>query len=183
MIRTQFTKHLGARWFARSGAQAGALLSIGLLSSCATTQVTTDHDPTAPIASYDSFKLEGGKVSEDGVADPTDTLLKDRYEQALSTELQEKGLVPNEVDPDLVVRYRAGAQTRASIDDAWGEPGVWYDQMDEYTENTLVIDLIDTDTNKLVWRSKAKAEDEDELRKPEKVAKFVEEALKSYPGT
>ena len=46
---------------------------------------------------------------------------------------------------------------------------------------TLVIDFIDANTNKLVWRAVARAENKD-FRKQENIEKAVDKALEKYPA-
>jgi hypothetical protein len=164
--------------------QAAVLLSMTCVASCATTQVKTHRDPEAPLASYLSFKVEGGEVVEHGVAEHPDSVANDSVEIALHDALTDKGLAPNDAQPDLLVRYKASAQGVT----VFGAPNltqneIWTNQgeRDRYIENVVVIDLIDPDTDELVWRSTATAEDAD-FAKPEQVAKIVKEALKKYPS-
>ena len=78
-------------WIAASIAVAGAAIG------CAATQVSTDHDPAAPFQNYRTFKVMKGKVVQDGVVDRGNTLVTDRINNAVTANLQQKGLKP--VDP------------------------------------------------------------------------------------
>jgi hypothetical protein len=172
-------------WIAASMVVAGAGLG------CATTQVTTDHDPAAPFENYRTFSVMKGKVVNNGVADPGNTLVTDRVTKALTEQLEQKGLQPADEtqNPDLLITYTAGARTIRELDGVWAGYGWYvpsYDEndvwIDEYTEGTLVIDFYDANTKKLVWRSVAKNENE-EFVKPEDIQKAVDAALKKYPAS
>jgi hypothetical protein len=157
---------------------------------CASTHVRTDQDPRVDLLDdYHSFDVKRGQVLVNGVADRRNTLVRDRVESALERELQEKGLAPNAQNPDLIATYTAGSRDIMELDNAWdgvyrgygygyGYGAAW---VDEYTESTLLIDLIDRRTNKLVWR--AIVDIDDDLRSAKTVNKAVDKALAKYPGT
>jgi hypothetical protein len=164
-----------------------ALVSASVFGSavagCSSTQVNTDYDPRARFSQYRTFEVEPGRVVERDAPGGDDTLVKDRIESAIENNLEAKGLQETKADPDLIVRYTAGAKTVEEIEDEWGD--AWDDEFDtpwveEYTVGTLVIDIVDADTNKTVFRTIAKAEDED-FRSEEFVRGAVEKALKKYP--
>jgi hypothetical protein len=182
----------------------GALLVCAGLG-CATTHVRTDQDPTAPLSQYRTFALKRGKVVNEGMLDPRDTLIRDRINAAVQQELSAKGLQPTNLNPDLIVTYTAGEQTQQeltsywgnsyAVDGYWGVPwgtGYWggypsgyaaspYWWTTETHQGTLVIDVIDANTKKLVWRSIARAEGKD-FRKPQNIQKAVDKALERFPA-
>lgn len=162
----------------------GVAVLLGM--GCATTHVRTDHDPNARFSQYRTFALSQGQVINEGLIDQRDTLIKDRINTALKEELTSKGLEPTNLNPDLIVTYTAGARTKQELTSYWGDTYAYtpmpYQWSTEYREGTLVIDLIDANTNKLVWRSVARAEDKD-FRKPENIEKAVDKALDKFPGT
>jgi hypothetical protein len=152
---------------------------------CSSTQVRTDHDPNARFSRYRTFALSQGQVVNEGLIDQRDTLIKDRINSALKDELTQKGLEPTNLNPDLIVTYTAGARTMDELTSYWGDTYAYtpmpYQWATEYREGTLVIDVIDANTNKLVWRSVARAEDEN-FRKPENIEKTVDKALDKFPS-
>lgn len=156
---------------------------------CASTQVKTDKDPTANFPSYRTFTVAKSKVVTDGEADPNNTLVADRIHTAIQDELMTKGLQPATQDrPDLLVAFTAGNRTRRELDGVWMSYG-WYVPsgdgndvwIDETPEGTLVIDFIDANTRKLVWRSVARVDDA-QLIEPDTIEKAVGKALKEFPG-
>lgn len=175
---------------------------------CAATQVRTDHDQAASLSQYRTFALKRGKIVTEGVLDKRDTLTRDRINEALEKELAEKGLQPTNLNPDLIVTFTAGERTRREVVSNWGDtyaadgyrtagpgPSYWgppyggyvysaapYWWTREFRQGVIVIDLIDANTNKLVWRSIARARDVD-FRKPENIDKTVSKALHELPAT
>jgi hypothetical protein len=165
-------------------ALAGVFAGAALLG-CAS-QVSTDRDTTVNLAKYRTFDVKSGQVLANGVVDQRNTLVRDRVETALTRELREKGLEPTAEAPDLIATYTAG--TREVVDyDMWSTApygwgygaGTWDD--DEYTETALLIDLIDPQTHKLVWRSVVEM-GEGDLRSTKEVYEAVDKALERFPG-
>jgi hypothetical protein len=159
-------------------------LACALLSACATKPpVKTDVDAKASFSSYKTFALRDGKLVKDGAVRPGVAGVGNTIDSALLTELSQKGLRPSWKNPDLIVTYTAGARTPEELRKATGV--AWYDVPLEkvwagaYHQGTLVVDVIDTDTHRLVYRSIAKA-DEKDLRDPEFVQRTVERALAQY---
>lgn len=155
-------------------------------AGCATTTVKTDKDPSVNLSSYRTFDVRSGQVFRNGVVDKRDTLVRDRVESALANELQQKGLAPSPQDPDLIATYSAGARSGkmernhySGLSYGGTHTGTW---VDEYTEGTLLIDLIDPETNKLVWRSIVEMDDERDLRSAKNITMAVSKALEKYPG-
>jgi hypothetical protein len=162
-----------------------ALLLVAI-AACATTRVTTDRDPNANFAQYKSFGVKSGKVVQNGVVDPSDTLVMDRIENALTAGFQHKGLQTSPDKPDLIVTYTAGAKEKTElVNDGGGWYDYGYDDLDwteQYRQGTLVIDVVDSGTKKLVWRAVAVADDEN-FRSDKVLKKAVDSALAKYPTT
>jgi hypothetical protein len=174
------------------------LLAVSALAGCATTQVKTDWDKQANFAQYRTFAVRAGKVvPEPGTvqaADPQpDTLVLSRIDTALKNDLVSKGLAPAAGNPDLIVTYTAGARTKEQVVSNWGTFG-WgygprwghgplYDDVwvDRYSQATLVIDLIDASSKKVVFRAVAEA-DYKNIRNPKFIQAAVDKALARYPA-
>jgi hypothetical protein len=184
----------------RPPAKLIAAFGLVLLSSaCATAvSVATDFDHAADFSKYRTYQLIGGHIVVNGVLDDGNTLVKDRINIALAGALKAKGLAqvqPGDTTaPDLIVGYVAGARRRTEIEGmgpyspgvgpywnaGWWSPGYmdWWAR--SYDEGTLVIDLVDGASKRLVWRAYARAE----VNAPvtdEKVRVAVDKAFKNYP--
>lgn len=171
-----------------------ALTAVLLAGGCATVSVATDYDHTADFSRYHTFQIVGGHLVHEGVADDNNTLVKDRIAGALRSGLQAKGLQEASADPDLDVGYFGGARSRTEVEGmpSYG-PGVgpywsggwwgptyndWWTR--SYNEGTLIIDLIDAHTKRLVWRAYAQAEIQVPLS-DQKIRDAVNKALQSFP--
>jgi Domain of unknown function (DUF4136) len=164
------------------------------VGGCATVSIATDYDRSVSFSRYRSFAIAGGHIQVDGLLDDGNTLLKDRIQRAISGALRGKGLVETPTGPDLVVGYIAGARTRTEIEGmqpyapglgpfwygGWWAPGFadWWTRT--YDEGTLVIDLVDQATHRLVWRAYARAEVKEPVT-DQKVREAVDQAFARYP--
>lgn len=188
----------------RRGAWRWSLLILVVaVGGCAPAMVSIDYDRAANFGSYRTFDVEGGQVFRQGMPDPGDTLVRDRIDAALTAEMADKGLQPDPANPDLIVRYtnETYAQPEIRYDPAWGlntywgpywgwgpfwgfhsyypfgPDAVWVDTVEG---NRITVELVDANTNKLVFRAEATAEDRN-FRSPDYIRKTIEQALKRYP--
>ena len=171
-----------------------ALAMLGF-AGCAGTHVATDYDHKANFGRYQTYALQRGKVVDEDAPHMPDTLVEDRIVAAIKSELNSKGLRPAPAgQADLIATYNASAKTKVQLESAW-DGGYWgvgldgwawdgpgYDNvwLEQYREGTLVIDLIDSSTKKLVWRAVAKADDEN-FRTTKFIDKAVDKAMDKYP--
>ena len=159
----------------------GVVICLGALG-CATTHVRTDHDQSANFTPYHTFALKTGQVLNEGLVDTRDTLTRGRIDNALNENLIEKGLRPVEQNqnPDVIVTYTARTVVVQDITPYWDwYANPWWNY--QYRHGTLIIDVIDANTKKLVWRSVVQANDKD-FRSASYIDKAVDKALKKYPA-
>jgi hypothetical protein len=165
------------------------------LAACGGANVATDYDHRTNFNRYRTYALQRGRVVDEDAPHTPDTLVEDRIATAIKQELATKGLVPAPAgQADLIATYNASAKTKVQLESAW-DGGYWgvgldgwawdgpgYDNiwLDEYREGTLVIDLIDAQTKKLVWRAVAKADDKN-FRTAKFIDKAVDNAMDKYP--
>jgi hypothetical protein len=173
-------------------------LALGLLAlplvACATVSVSNDFDRAVDFSRYRTFGFAGGHLWINGISDDGNTLVKDRLRTAIVAALRGRGLVETGDHPDLVVGYLAGARSRTEIEGmppyapemgpywygGWWGPGYsqWWTRT--YEEGTLVIDLIDQATHRLVWRAYARTEVQSPISE-QKIRDVVEKAFRAYP--
>lgn len=139
---------------------AWLLSLVVLLTGCAS-NVVTDYDSQASYASYETwaFSDTGGNAytSLDG----------SRVETAVSRELEGKGLTRTGADSaDLLVRYHIDDVDRLDTSGfsygfgigrgnfGWGISTA--PPVREVKEGQLIVDLVDNETNKVVWRGTSK---------------------------
>jgi hypothetical protein len=91
------------------------------------------------------------------------SLLDSRIKTAVNEQLGAKGYQPNSEQPDLLLTYHTGMKDKIDVTD-WGYGygpyagygGAWYGgggvDVYQYTEGTLILDIIDADSKNLIWR-------------------------------
>ncbi|MBP7148382.1 MAG: DUF4136 domain-containing protein [Acidobacteria bacterium] len=160
-----------------------ALLCAGLAIVAAAAFAATikvDHDPAIEFAKYRTFALRAGTAAETPWA-------QDMIESAIKAELAGKGLTLAGEKPDLIVvtHVRRSTEKQLNIDTApgWRRLGTT-GTISEYPVGTLVVDLVDAGSGKLVWRASA-ADTLPSQPKPDraqkKLAKAVAKMFKDYP--
>ena len=139
----------------------------GLLSSCSPVSVTTDYDRTVPFPKFKTYTLappaKGQTLSPGSEAALRDTL---------RAELAKKGILEKKSGKaDLAIARHVFFQNKIAVHEYtdWGySGGYWpyrygfydpwigaprtYVDVTQYKEGTLVLDFVDTRTNKLVFR-------------------------------
>jgi hypothetical protein len=175
-----------------------ALMLFGALAACAVgPDVRVDYDRNADFARYRTF----------GWASPlgTDrsgytTLTTDRIKVAVEREMTARGyvLAPN---PDLLVNFHGRFRERLDVSGgpAFATPlnyygyrgyGVWPGYtfgsgpfVDQYTEGTINVDLVDRRRGALVWEGVAMAPitDRDLIYQQDRIDTFIGAIFSRYP--
>lgn len=155
------------------------------LVSCSPFLVRSDYAETANFNQFKTYKL---RVDDLNVND----LDKDRVLNALSKQLQSKGLVAGD-DPDLIVNVKANhkkvtdIQTTNSFGYGWGSPWGWgfgvnRTWANQHNRGSLTIDIIDAKTQKLVWQAVGDGISVDSPRSKQKqIPQILEEMMSQYP--
>lgn len=185
-IRRQFPANLFVRIV--------SLAAILAIAKAAAARATVDFDPNLDFSKYKTFAYVGG-VENLVMLQVNPDLINTQLHRLVVAELTKKGLkeVTSGQQPDLVVRYWAGAESQVNLDvmGNWGAygpyvSGPWAPMYEGVTsahkkEGTLILDLIDTKAKALAWRAYATGK----LSDPDKAWRRVEdqflEAFKSYP--
>jgi uncharacterized protein DUF4136 len=111
--------------------------------------------------SYDFSKLKTFNFAVQGFEDPLaqDSLNDGRIRHALESKLTAGGYkMEQTAKPDFAVAYYVTSRNKFSVQDYSYGPSRWFGRrdirVDEYTEGTLTVDLIDVKTRQLVWRGR-----------------------------
>jgi hypothetical protein len=114
--------------------------------------VTTDSAPGAPFASYRTFAWTPGTPA-------AISLTEQRIHADVNSQLQAKGLTQVNANPDLyVATHVMKQQVPEVIADGfgpWWGYGGGMAAVQTYTKGTIVVDLYDAATKKMVWRGVA----------------------------
>jgi len=142
-------------------------------------------DPSAPFSSYRTFMIEVSPPEPE--EDPTGQRARvyDALNESIAGDLEKKGLESTTDQPDLKVVYTGytGAAVTGGVMTGAGAMRGWrfYDT-NVYDQGTLIIEMIDTTTDKSVWRGTIPvAMPKDPANIPQKAAQAAGKLLKRYP--
>ena len=134
---------------------AALVLAFGLVA-CSSMTVSTDHDPAASFAQYKTFTVMPLEQFKDN------PITGDRIKLAITQALQARGLTPATGTADLQVHLFAKLSKETQITSTgggyygygwhgWGG-GMSTTTVQDVAVGTLVVDLVDSKTEKPVWR-------------------------------
>ena len=166
-----------------------ALATLATLAACAPYAARSDFDPTADFTRYKTYahvpppeRGQGGRV-------PVNPSLDAQIRAALDRELPARGFVKAEgASPDLLVGYYLVVRDRVDwtfVNTYWGWGWGGVSPVPyTYSEGTLVVDLVDATSRRLVWLGWTFA-DVDPLGDPTQTQELVDPAvatiLENYP--
>ncbi len=171
---------------------ASAFLALALLTGCAGYQVRYDYDVTASFAGYKTFDYYTSKKGTGG----TTSLMDTRVRTALERELQAKGYrMETHADPDFLVTYypvvrQRRYRTTTHLGWGWGyrpfygRMGTSVSQVHTYKEGTIVIEIVDFKSNRMIWQGAAEGALtglDDPEQANEAVARAVHDILEKFP--
>jgi hypothetical protein len=155
---------------------------------CTTVHVQTNADSATDFSCLRTFSFGDGKtVAHVGGLQVDDPLVSERIRGAVSVQLEAKGLTRVSDHPDLLVRFLAGVRERKELD-TWGLVGYseWYPGYEDwwtrrYTEGTVIVDLVDAHSQKLVWRAYMEADMDNPSQGGKVIDAAVAKAFQRYP--
>lgn len=185
---------------------AGIVMS---LSSCSR-EVKTQKVNVNKEISLKEYKTYAWLPAGDttGNSFPVDPTLSQAVRSKVNQELRQKGYSLNTSNPDLLVLVHTNYNKKANFNTlpnsyAYYGPGFFtgpwnneyysnYNQigyidgsnvgMAQYTEGTVVIDLIDRKSRKVVWRGNASAPGYDRNDAQHEIVKNINEIFEQFPG-
>ena len=173
------------------------LIIVALLlgfSACSTLKVSYDFDKQSNFAAYKTFAF-----SEETLTLPIGDLNRDRFINAIETEMAAKGFSKSD-NPDVVIdlRIRADEKTEAYAT-TMGSPGFhggyWrygygggfsstQINYDQYIEGTLFVNMVDISTEKIVWQgrgTKTIDENANATKRESNINYVVKQIFTKYP--
>jgi hypothetical protein len=163
------------------------------ISGCATIRIDTDYDPAADFTRLRTYAWQPHPTGAGGDPRINNDLLDARVRTAVDRVLQARGYQPSgEADPDFRVSYIVTVDTKTDIHTVpvsyygWGWWGFAATEtyVDRYEQGTLILDVIDASSNKLIWRGSAAArvvEDSTPAHRTQRVNEAVEKILERFP--
>jgi hypothetical protein len=104
--------------------------------------------------------------------------------ETIENELSVRGIFPEEADPDLFVVYHASRDETFEVKGGYRRD--WEDSgavtVDSHVAGTLVVDLVDAEENRVVWRAIATATVTGNLKKVRaRVPSIVQRMFADFP--
>jgi hypothetical protein len=160
---------------------------------CSSLSVNYDFDQNVEWSKFQTYGwLETPQPSSNPSSPLQDTpLLKQRIHNSVDYEMEQRGITMSD-DPDLLVVYHLGTQEKIQVTDwgyrysdyYWGYGGRQID-VHQFTEGSLVIDLIDAETKNLVWRATGTGVVDQEQKSPDEMQsradKVINKIMESFP--
>jgi hypothetical protein len=160
---------------------AGAMVATG----CATTMTVSSHvERGLDFSFYRTF--DWGPADALPTGDPRldqNPFFKDHVQGAVEKRLAARGIeLSTSGTPDLLIHYHANIRQRIDVnrvDRTYGycSAGDCPAETIEYESGTLVLDIIDARTNRLIWRGWAQNSVADILDDPDRMARTIDEAV------
>lgn len=148
--------------------------------------VSSHVDRSAPFASYRTF--DWGPADALPTGDPRldkDPFFQDHVQGAVEKELAARRFERSApgASPDLLIHYHASINQRIDVNRVDQEHGYCYEEdcrvrVNEYEAGTLVLDIVDAHTNRVIWRGWAQDSVADMLRDQDKMARKINEAVR-----
>ena len=173
-----------------------SLLAITLiLTGCSSIQIITDQAANVDMSKYKTFNFSPADKSDDACIYFSE-INQNRVKEAIAKELATKGYTIAQ-KPDLMINIFLKVQEKQNITTAYpyAGPGDFigiyggyrynpsHIDIIDYTEGTLIVDLVDTGKNELVWQGIAIKTIDKKSKKAEKnINTSIEKVFKEFPS-
>lgn len=172
-----------------------------LLAGCSPYIVRYDFDPQASFATYKTYAWRLASPKEqakaEGMANP---IMDSRVHRILERELAARGFQRQDTNPDFLLTYypvyrERYVQTYTSMGPAWGwgygwgrpwgyGPGVGFSEVQAYREGSIVLEVQDARTGRVVWHAAAEGAlpgPRDPQDAEEQITFVVKKLLEKFP--
>jgi hypothetical protein len=156
-----------------------------MAGGCASAMTVSSHvRPNVDFAQYRTY--DWGPADALPTGDPRldeNPVFKDNLQGGIDKQLAAKGYErASSGAPDLLIHYHASVNERIDVDRADRNRGYCYDEdcqvrVFEYEEGTVVVDVVDPRTNRVIWRGWAQDTLTDLIDNPDRMRRRVEEAV------
>lgn len=137
------------------------LVAVGMgVLGCASVQTQGDYDTNYDFGSLRTWDWMPEPGTSQGTTGRPNPMVERRIEEAIERELAGKGYQRvQDGNPDFRVAFFASAQDKLDVSTTydyygyrWRTVAVPRTDVREYTEGTLIVDIVDGSLNDLVWR-------------------------------
>lgn len=163
-----------------------AIATAAVVTSCSPFQIKSDYSATANFTDYKTYLLRTDDLK-------LNDLDKDRVLNELSKQVQSKGFTSSQ-NPDVIINVKASHKKIQDIQSnqpygmyGWGGPWGWGVGMNRtwttnYNSGTIVIDMVDAKTNKLIWQGIGSGISVDSPKSKQKqIPEVVADIMANYP--
>jgi hypothetical protein len=153
------------------------------VTGCATMNVSSHVQNGLDFARYRTY--DWGSADTLPTGDPRldkNPFFQDHVMGAVEKQMAARGYERASGAPDLLIHYHASINQRFDVYGVDREHGYCYDddcrvRVVDYEAGTLVVDIVDTRTNKVIWRGWAQDSVEDVLDNEARMARKINEAI------
>lgn len=155
-------------------------------------KITSDYDREVNFAAYKTYSID--KLTTTGSVNQLNT---ERIIKSIRSEMKKKGFTENMSSPHLLVHAATIVKDKISLSaynnsysyyrpySFWRMPASGYAtiQTSEYKDGTLIIDIADATTNKLVWEGTGYSEITKQPKDPDAaISKAVARIMEGFPA-
>lgn len=164
-----------------------------VLGACNPVHVRTVVAPGADFSNRKTFRLMTPKPRANERTSQNDPLLVNsiaysRIRQSIQTDLEQKGYSYAKEGPSMSVAVYASARDKLDVR-TWDYGYGWRrwprenTEVYEYTQGTVIIDVIDPTSKDLLWRGQGQAEVSDDPNKfADQLDKAINKILEKFPN-
>ncbi|MGD8643663.1 MAG: DUF4136 domain-containing protein [Chromatiales bacterium] len=168
-------------WLSNRLRPIGVAVLWTLLSACSAITVTQDYDPAHDFSTLKTYAWLPDLRTKTSL----DDLELGRVQSAVDSGLQARGFSKAEANPDLLVSADTITERQTQVITRRYGYGYWegYETYN-YNVGTLILDFVDPNTERLVWRGEAQAvlsEDPTSEERSKRVNEAVTKMLERFP--
>jgi hypothetical protein len=178
-----------------------AAILVAAATACNPVTVRTTEAPDAHLSKLSTFTIATPTVKKaNAVSDNNDPMLSNSISnqalrQDLTADFQAKGYTLTTSSPTFAVAYYASAQQKLDVTDwdygyrFWGYHRFWRgygypeETVQQYTQGSVIVDVIDPATKELLWRGQGQADvSQDPATYASELAKTVQAIVAKFPA-
>jgi hypothetical protein len=174
-----------------TGSLAFVLTAMVLATGCAELIANADFDPATDFGVYQTYAWAPRDALPTG--DPrldANPFFDARVRSAVDAELAAKGLALTDANPSLLVHYHASVRERLDVyridrEAGYTTGGGERENVSVYEEGTLLVDLVDASSNRVIWRGWAQSDIggviDDRERMEQRIAESTRKMFERFP--
>jgi hypothetical protein len=159
-------------------------LLMGVATACAPMTVSSHVERGLDTTRYRTF--EWGPADALPTGDPRldrNPFFKDHFEGAVEKQLAARHIEMTPTNPDLLIHYHASISHRIEVNRTDNQYGYCANEdcntrVNDFEAGTLILDIVDAHTNRLIWRGWAQRALGDMLENQDHMAERIDEAVR-----